>query len=80
MRPRFARESRMFLFHSQQGCEGSRNPEDSGKDQPADGWLPEGSIQKNLSALCAGLRPQIFLLASLPSVQSSGSAVSASLF
>lgn len=51
--PRIAMECGTSLLHSQQGCEVSRNPEDSGKDQPADGWLPGGSIQKKLvRALC----------------------------
>ena len=39
------------ITHSQQGCEVSRHPFDSGKDRPAWlGWPPVGPIQKYLSA------------------------------
>ena len=39
------------ITHSQQGCEVSRHPFDSGKDRPASpGWPPVGPIQKYLSA------------------------------
>ena len=39
------------ITHSQQGCEVSRHPGDSGKDRPAWlGWPPVGPIQKYLSA------------------------------
>ena len=59
------RADHFFSTHNR-GCEVSRNPEDSGKDRSGCALPPGGSIQKNLSARCAGLRPQIFLLASLP--------------
>ena len=52
----FARQARSSsggerFTHSQQGCEVSRHPFDSGKDRPASpGWPPVGPIQKYLSA------------------------------